>query len=61
MARIQVPSGGGHEMTRVWGLAPHLVEGVHALGRAVYEQSSLPMREREAARMRIAQLNACDI
>ena len=22
MARIQIPSGGGHEMTRVWGSLP---------------------------------------
>jgi hypothetical protein len=32
-----------------------------AMGEAVYVQSSLPVREREVARMRIAQLNECHV
>ena len=61
MARIEIPEGEGNEVNRIWSIAPHMGEGVHALSKAVYEKSSLPIREREAARMRIAQLNSCDI
>lgn len=61
MARIDVPEGDGREATRIWQLAPHLGLGLHAMGQAVYEQSSLPIREREVARMRIAQLNQCHV
>lgn len=61
MARVDVPEGEGRESSRVWQLAPHLGVGMHAMGKAVYEHCSLPVREREAMRMRIAQLNQCDI
>jgi alkylhydroperoxidase family enzyme len=61
MARIDVPDGEGREAARIWQLAPHLGAGLHAMGKAVYEQSSLPIREREVARMRIAQLNQCHV
>ena len=61
MAHIEIPEGEGHEVSRVWSIAPHMGKGVHALSKAVYEESGLPVREREAARMRIAQLNSCDI
>jgi alkylhydroperoxidase family enzyme len=61
MARIDIPDGDGNEARRIWQLAPHLGAGMHAMGQAVYEQSSLPIREREVARMRIAQLNQCHV
>lgn len=61
MARIDVPDGEGLESSRLWALAPHMGAGVGALGKAVYEASSLPIREREVARMRIAQLNECTV
>ena len=61
MARIDVPDGEGLEASRLWAVAPHMGAGVHALGKAVYEHSSLPIREREVARMRIAQLNECAV
>ena len=61
MARIDVPDGEGRESSRIWALAPHMGAGLHAMSEAVYAQSSLPIREREVARMRIAQLNACDV
>jgi len=61
VARIDLPEGEGRESSRVWQLAPHLGTGMHAMSKAVYEQCSLPVREREAMRMRIAQLNQCDI
>lgn len=61
MARVEVPAGDGREASRVWQLAPHLGAGLSAMSAAVYEQSSLPVREREVARMRIAQLNECHV
>lgn len=59
MARIDVPAGEGLEASRMWMLAPHIGVGVGALGKATYVESSIPIREREVARMRIAQLNQC--
>jgi len=59
MARINVPEGEGLEAYRMWGLAPDIGAGMHALSEAVYTKSSLSVREREVARMRIAQLNQC--
>ena len=61
MARIDVPAGDGREASRLWQLAPHLGAAVGAMSAAVYEQSSLAVREREVARMRIAQLNECHV
>lgn len=59
MARIDIPEGEGFEAHRMWALAPHMGKGVHAMSEAVYVQSSLSIREREVARMRVAQLNQC--
>ena len=61
MARIDVPEGDGREASRIWQLAPSLGVGLGAMSKAVYEQSSLAVREREVARMRIAQLNECHV
>ena len=61
MARIPVPEGSGLEAHRLWMLAPHLGMGLHAMSEAVYEKSSLDIRVREVARMRIAQLNECHV
>lgn len=61
MARIEIPDGEGKEASRIWQVAPHLGEGLHAMSMAAYEKSSLPIREREGMRMRIAQLNDCHV
>ena len=61
MARVDIPDGEGKEASRIWQLAPHMGVGLHAMSEAVYEQSSMPIREREVARMRIAQLNECHV
>ena len=45
----------------VWTLRPEMGSAVGALVDAAYKKSRLPAREREAARMRIAQLNDCPI
>jgi hypothetical protein len=61
MAKIDVPDGDGLEAKRIWQLAPYLGEAMGKMGEAVYVQSSLGVREREVARMRIAQLNECHV
>ncbi len=59
VARISVPSGPGVEAAMVWSLRPELGALVQTMVETVYHRSVLPASEREVARMRIAQLNAC--
>jgi alkylhydroperoxidase family enzyme len=61
MARIDVPDGPGDEAVRIWALRPDMAAAVGALSDAAYKLSRLPAREREVARMRIAQINDCPI
>lgn len=61
MARIQIPAGDGGDAAMVWTMRPALGHAVGRLVDAAYKKSRLPAREREAARMRIAQLNDCPI
>jgi alkylhydroperoxidase family enzyme len=61
MARIDIPDGPADPEVRMWALRPEMGIGAGALSHAVYEQSIVPVRERELARMRIAQINDCAI
>jgi alkylhydroperoxidase family enzyme len=61
MPRIAIPNGTGPDEVRVWALCPEMGLGAGALSHAVYEQSIVPVREREVARMRIALVNGCAI
>ena len=62
MARIDVPPGEGSESQRVWGLSPELGAAIGALAAKVGGKGLLlPWRTREAARMRIAQINGCNV
>jgi alkylhydroperoxidase family enzyme len=61
MPRIDVPEGKGDPEVRVWALRPEMGIGAGALSHAIYDQSIVPVRERELARMRIAQINGCAI
>ena len=45
----------------MWALRPEMGIGAGALSHAIYDQSILPVRERELARMRIALINGCAI
>jgi AhpD family alkylhydroperoxidase len=60
MARIDVPDGPGGEAAMVWSLRPEMAGMVQKMITTAYQSSKLPASEREVARMRIAQLNACD-
>jgi AhpD family alkylhydroperoxidase len=58
---IEIPDSTAAPEVAVWALRPEMGMGAGALSHAIYEQSILPVRERELARMRIAQINGCAI
>ena len=60
MARIDVPDGPGGDAAMVWSLRPEMAGMVQKMITTAYQSSKLPAAEREVARMRIAQLNACN-
>jgi len=61
MARIDIPEGEGGEAVQIWSLRPEMGKAIGRLSHAAYHESVLPVRVREAARMRIAQINDCPI
>jgi alkylhydroperoxidase family enzyme len=61
MPNIDIPDGRADPEVRRWALRPEMGAAAGALSHAIYEQSIVPVRERELARMRIAQLNDCAI
>ncbi len=61
MARIAFPDRGHGEHVD-WGmLRPEMSKGIWALSEAVYGNTRLPVREREAARWVIALINDCAV
>ena len=61
MPRLDIPDGEADPEVRVWALRPEMGMAAGALSHAIYDQSIVPVRERELARMRIAQINGCAI
>ena len=61
MARLEIPPGEGGDAVQIWSLQPALGTAATRLVDAAYNKSILPVRVREAARMRIAQLNDCTV
>ena len=61
MARIDVPDGDGLERVRLLMMQPDVAIGMGACAEAVYEKTSLPAREREIARLRVAVANGCPV
>ena len=61
MARISVPEGDGGELVQVWSLSPELGAAVGTLSAVVYGDRLVSARVREVARMRIAQINGCNV
>lgn len=56
---IDVPEG-QHPIFHVWGaMVPGIGPAASAFATSVYEHSALGLREFEAARLRVAQLNGC--
>jgi alkylhydroperoxidase family enzyme len=58
---IDIPEGNADPEVRVWALRPEMGMAAGGLSHAIYEQSIVPVRERELARMRIALINGCAI
>ena len=61
MSRLKVPFGEGGDAVQIWSLRPEMGAAVNRLVEAAYHKSILPVRVREAARIRIAQLNECSV
>ncbi len=61
MARLEVPPGEGGDAVQIWSLQPELGRAATRLVDAAYNKSILPVGVREAARVRIAQLNDCTV
>jgi alkylhydroperoxidase family enzyme len=61
MARLTIPLGEGGDAVQLWTLRPEMGKAINRLVDAAYNKSVLPVRVREAARMRIAQLNECPV
>jgi AhpD family alkylhydroperoxidase len=61
VARLEIPPGEGGDAVQVWSLQPELGRAATRLVDAAYNKSILPVRVREAARIRIAQLNDCTV
>jgi alkylhydroperoxidase family enzyme len=61
MARIAFPDRGFGEHVDWALLRPKMAAGMGALSEAVYQNSQLPVREREAARWTIALINDCAV
>jgi AhpD family alkylhydroperoxidase len=61
MARLDIPAGEGGDAVQIWSLQPELGAAATRFVHAAYNKSILPTRVREAARIRIAQLNDCTV
>lgn len=61
MARIVLPEGADPESIRLLTLQPAMGNAIAVLADAIYSKSGLDVRVREAIRMRIAQINQCQI
>jgi hypothetical protein len=61
MSRVSVPDGPGPERARAWDLSPVFRDAIAELNRAVYQQSRIPLRERELVRLLVARVNQCPI
>jgi AhpD family alkylhydroperoxidase len=59
MPRIALAEGDGEESTRMWSLRPAMGAAASAFGASIQSASTLPIREQEAARIRIAHINGC--
>jgi alkylhydroperoxidase family enzyme len=61
MARIALPDGDEDELVRLYMISPKMGAAAATFSDAVYNKSSLAVREREAARIRIAAINGCTV
>ena len=57
MARVDLPDGNDDELIRLYSLSPAMGAAAGNFTAAVYGDSVLPTRVREAARIRVAEIN----
>lgn len=60
MARINLPPA-DDELIALWSVNPELSSAAAGLSAAVYTSDVVPIRTRELMRMRIAQINRCEV
>lgn len=61
MAQIDIPPGEAPERIRLWQMVPSMRQAISSFRDAMYDHRTLSLSEVEVARMRIAQINDCDI
>jgi AhpD family alkylhydroperoxidase len=61
VARIDLPDGDDEETVRLWTVNPTMGLAAFHLSDAIYNKTTLPLRVREAARIRIAEINQCQV
>jgi AhpD family alkylhydroperoxidase len=61
MARIELPAGDQDELSRLYAMNPELTGVAAGFSAAVYASDVVPVRVRELMRLRIAQINHCQI
>ncbi|CAA0119823.1 Uncharacterised protein [BD1-7 clade bacterium] len=61
MARIKIPEGSGSEAERLFSISSPTAHALAVVSGSIYTQRVISMREREAIRMRVADLNQCQI
>lgn len=61
MARIQLPPGDADELMRLWSMNGDLARAAVGFSTAIYASDLIPVRTRELMRMRIAQINVCEV
>jgi alkylhydroperoxidase family enzyme len=61
MAKVDLPEGDGDELLRLYALSPKMGTAAGRFSGAVYSDTALPTRVREAARIRIAEVNQCPV
>jgi AhpD family alkylhydroperoxidase len=61
MARIELPPGDADELMRLWSMNTDLARAAVGFSSAVYASDLIPVRTRELMRMRIAQINQCEV
>jgi AhpD family alkylhydroperoxidase len=61
VARIALSSDQQFDIRNVWAQLSAIGDAWLSLSDTIYTQSTLPARERECARMRIAQINQCQM
>ena len=61
VAHVDIPSGESPERTRLWQMVPSMSQAIARFRDAMYEERTLELNVIEAARMRLAQINDCDI